>query len=78
MRSEKITVISDIAQLMIDLQMKHDIPVNIIVGDSVTDYNNVEQQILVCEYEDEDYHAYVWLFDKATYLYQTKRIYGEN
>ena len=69
--SEKITVISDIAQLMIDNQMKYSLPVNIIVGDSFIDENGDEQQELVCEYEAVNYHAFAWLVNLATVGYIT-------
>ena len=69
MMSEKITVISDIAQLMIDNQMKYSLPVNIIVGDSFIDENGDEQQELVCEYEAVNYHAFAWLVNLATVGY---------
>lgn len=71
MMSEKITVISDIAQLMIDNQMKYSLPVNIIVGDSFIDENGDEQQELVCEYEAVNYHAFAWLVNLATVGYIT-------
>lgn len=69
MMSEKITVISDIAQLMIDNQMKYSLPVNIIVGDSFIDENGDEQQELVCEYEAVNYHAFAWLVNLAAVGY---------
>ena len=71
MMSEKITVISDIAQLMIDNQMKYSLPVNIIVGDSFIDENGDEQQELVCEYEAVNYHAFAWLVNLASVGYIT-------
>lgn len=69
MYQEKITVVSGIAQMMIDLQIKHSLPINIIVGRSKIDFNGTELQELICEYDDEDYHAYAWLVDKAVITY---------
>lgn len=69
MMSEKITVLSDIAQLMIDNQMKYSLPVNIIVGDSFIDENGGEQQVLLCEYDAVNYHAFAWLVNLATVGY---------
>lgn len=69
MMSEKITVLSDIAQLMIDNQMKYSLPVNIIVGDSFIDENGDEQQVLVCEYDAVNYYAFAWLVNLATVGY---------
>lgn len=79
MMSEKITVLSDIAQLMIDNQMKYSLPVNIIVGDSFIDENGDEQQVLVCEYDAVNYHAFAWLVNLATVGYiKTKENGGTN
>ena len=72
MKSERITVLSDIAQLMIDLQMKHSLPVNIIVGQSMIDENGDEQQVLLCEYELQDYHSFAWLVEKTIFIYTSK------
>lgn len=67
--SEKITVIPDIAQLMVDNQMKYSLPVDIIVGDSFIDENGDEQQELICEYDAVNYHAFAWLVNLATVGY---------
>ncbi len=74
MKNEKIIVIADIAQLMIDLQMEHSLPVNIIVGDSEKDCHGDEQQVILCEYEEVDYNAYAWLMSRAVYNYTNMRL----
>ena len=77
MMSEKITVIPDIAQLMVDNQMKYSLPVDIIVGDSFIDENGDEQQELICEYDAVYYHAFAWLVNLATVGYLKSKEKGE-
>ena len=69
MKIDKLTVLPDIAQTMIDLQLEHSIPVEIIVGERETDENGDEQQELSCEYKEEDWHAFKWLIEKAIVVY---------
>lgn len=78
MKKRNMTVISGIAQMMIDLQVKHSLPINIIVGDCMTDFNGCVQQNLLLEYEEEDFHGFAWLVDKAVIKYVNEVIMRED
>lgn len=74
---ENYTVPSEITQRMIDLLTEHNLPVNIIVGESMFDYFGLEHQKIICEFEDENYHAFAWIVDKSIISY-VKDVVKEN
>jgi len=53
-----------IANKIMELQYKHSLPVNIIVGECIKGLKSV-----TFEYEHEDYYLVAWLVNKGTQFY---------
>ena len=53
-----------IAEKIVELNQEHDLPVNIIVGESVNHLTSI-----TFEYDLIDYHIVAWLVNKGTQFY---------
>lgn len=49
-----------IVEKMVEMQVEHDLPVEIIIGEEKDGLIDI-----ICEYELIDYYAYAWLLNKA-------------
>lgn len=56
MEKQNIAVAPEIAQKIIDMQVQHDLPINIIIGEEIGGL-----QLLTFEYHKIDYSAFAWM-----------------